>query len=84
MTHQMSQAQREILRLSQQFATAPHGQVSGGVDRYAEQYIRELDAIIARHGAKKEVVKVFENGLKRIRITDNNGDIVTEYTTADA
>ena len=76
----MSQAEREIQCLVEQFTKSKHGQVAGGgVDRYAEQFGRDLEAVVTKHGAKKEVVKVLSNGIKKIRITDKNGLIVAEY-----
>ena len=78
----MNQAQREIQRLVEQFTTAKHGQVDGGVERYAEQFGRDLEAVVAKHGAKKEVVRVLPNGLKKVRVLDQRGELVAEYTEA--
>lgn len=76
----MNQAQREIEQAVDAFTQAAHGQVAGGgVDRYAQQFSANLDAIVLRHGANKEVVKTLPNGIQKIRITDSGGELVAEY-----
>ena len=75
----MTQAQKEIDNLNKQFVAATHGQVAGGMERYAEQYARDMDAIIARHGAKKEILHTAPNGISKIRVTDSRGEVVAEW-----
>lgn len=44
--------------------------------------IAEVAKVIARHGAKEEVVKEFPNGLVRVEVLDSAGLLVGEYTRA--
>lgn len=44
-----------------------------------EKYEAEIAEIVAKHGAKKEVIKELPNGIKLYRITDKRGHIVAEY-----
>lgn len=77
----MNKAQREIMQIVERHATGKHAEVTGGgVARYAEEFIRDIDAVVARYGVNKEVVKTFANGLQQIRITDQAGEVVAEYT----
>jgi hypothetical protein len=76
----MNQAHIEIDRLNKEFAAARHSMTdSKGLDRYAEQYARDLDAILERHGASKRVAKTFPNGIKAIEAVDATGNVIADW-----
>ena len=67
------------------FASASHRFVGdGGVDRYAEAHLREIQAIVDRATACVELVEVFPNGLRKFRSVDAAGAVVSEWTDGPA
>ena len=67
------------------FASASHRFVGdGGVDRYAEAHIREIQDIIDRATARTEVAAVMPNGLRKMRAYDGFNELVAEWTDGPA
>lgn len=66
----LTSAQAEIDAINREF-------VAG--DYTADEHLAALNGVIQRHGATKEIVKTYGNGIQKICIRDINGDIVAEY-----
>lgn len=69
----MSPAVTEIDALNRAFAAG---------DYTPDQFVHAIMGVIDRHGATIEVVKVYPNGLKKMRILDANGVEIGDYASA--
>ena len=72
-------AQRLILAANNRFGGGAHRFVIGGVDRYAEEHVREVKSIVDRATARTEVLAMFPNGLRKMRALDHHDEIVAEW-----
>ena len=45
-----------------------------------EVFAKTIENIMKKYGAKKEISKIYKNGLKKIQILDSCGRICGEYT----
>lgn len=51
-------------------------------DYSPDEFVHAIMGVIDRHGATLEVVKVYPNGLKKMRILDAKGVEIGDYTSA--
>ena len=84
MTIAAAHAHRLIIVAQNRFAAASHRFVGGGVDRYAEAHLREIQDIIDRATARTEVAAVMPNGLRKMRAYDGFNELVAEWTDGPA